>query len=71
VSEPGISRTHGLSPREQLITEHLICGLTANEIADDLGISFHTVRTHIRNIYFKAGVANRIELMRWTMSSGG
>lgn len=42
----------------------LVLGFTAREIAGDLGLSFHTVRTHIRNIYEKLGVANRVELVR-------
>jgi len=55
-----------VSEREAQIIKSLIVGATAREIAKELQISFHTVRTHIRNIYQKLGVANRIELLRWT-----
>jgi DNA-binding NarL/FixJ family response regulator len=68
VREYDASRADELSPREQAITKKLLEGPTASEIANELGISFHTVRTHIRNIYIKTGVANRIELMRWSMN---
>lgn len=54
-----------LSVREQQIVESLLYGATAREVADDLRLSFHTVRTHIRNIYAKLGVGCRIELARW------
>jgi len=67
MGESAILRTTLLSPREMAVAERLIDGWTAHEIAADLGISFHTVRTHIRNIYIKAGVANRVELVRWTL----
>lgn len=54
-----------LSSREREIVASLANGATAKEIARDLAISFHTVRSHIRNIYIKIGVCNRVELMRW------
>lgn len=54
-----------LSTRERQIVESLADGATAKEIARDLVLSFHTIRTHIRNIYNKLGVCNRVELMRW------
>jgi DNA-binding CsgD family transcriptional regulator len=54
-----------LSSREREIVASLANGATAKEIAKDLAISFHTVRSHIRNIYIKTGVCNRVELMRW------
>jgi DNA-binding CsgD family transcriptional regulator len=55
-----------VSAREQQIIASLIVGATAREIANELRISVHTVRTHIRNIYSKTGVANRVELVLWT-----
>ncbi|TMQ03619.1 MAG: helix-turn-helix transcriptional regulator [Deltaproteobacteria bacterium] len=54
-----------LSARESQIADALMTGATAKEIARDLLVSFHTIRTHIRNIYNKLGVCNRVELMRW------
>jgi DNA-binding NarL/FixJ family response regulator len=54
-----------LSSRERQIVASLVNAATAKEIARELQISFHTVRAHIRNIYMKIGVCNRVELMRW------
>lgn len=50
-----------LSPREQEVLELLAKGFIYKEIADKLGISFETVRTHIRRIYEKLQVKSRTE----------
>jgi DNA-binding NarL/FixJ family response regulator len=54
-----------ITRREHEVIEALVEGATAREVAEALGLSFHTVRTHIRNIYEKTGAANRIELLKW------
>ncbi|MFQ5588204.1 MAG: response regulator transcription factor [Nitrospiria bacterium] len=38
-------------------------GKTDREIADTLCISYHTVKKHLQNIFRKAAVKNRIELI--------
>ena len=50
-----------LTTREFEILEHLSKGLNYNEIADNLIISPSTVRKHIKNIYKKLHVQNKIE----------
>jgi DNA-binding NarL/FixJ family response regulator len=50
-----------LSDRENQILELLAKGYRVKEIADQLYVSFNTVRTHIRNIYEKLQVSSRIE----------
>jgi DNA-binding CsgD family transcriptional regulator len=52
------------------IIELLVVGMTARELAMELRISLHTVRTHIRNIYSKIEVANRLELAQWVQEQG-
>jgi len=42
-----------LSPREREILVGLEKGLTYNELSENLNISYHTVHTHIKNIYEK------------------
>ncbi len=49
----------GLSQREKDTLEFLVQGLTTKEIADRLGLSIHTVDTHLRNIYRKLHVHSR------------
>lgn len=50
-----------LSPREQEVLTLLSRGLSNREIADTLGISSHTVKTHLERTYEKLGVSSRSE----------
>lgn len=50
---------YGLTAREQKILELMTKGLIKKEIADQLNLSYHTVDTHLRNIYTKLHVHNR------------
>ena len=56
-------RNLGLTPREAEICESLLVGSADKVIAEKLGISFWTVRTHIQRIFTKLGVLNRRELI--------
>ncbi|MGE5470148.1 MAG: response regulator [Bacteroidota bacterium] len=62
---------HGLSSRESEICAALIRGFNDKQIAQDLNISFWTVRTHITKIFTKLGVINRRELMARYLPSLG
>jgi DNA-binding NarL/FixJ family response regulator len=50
---------YGLTVREQRILELMVQGLIKKEIAEQLSISYHTVDTHLRNIYTKLHVHTR------------
>lgn len=50
-----------LSPRERSVVEGLARGLAYKQIADQLGVSIHTVRNYIRRIYEKLHVCTRTE----------
>ena len=52
----------GLSLRERDVLFLLGKGYTIEYIAGELGISFNTAKSHIRNIYAKAGVHSKQEL---------
>jgi len=52
-----------LSAREREIVESLLKGHTNKEISDELFISLKTVENHLYNIYQKAGVKNRTQLV--------
>jgi DNA-binding NarL/FixJ family response regulator len=58
---PNAGATARLSPREREIIERLGQGYLYKEIADQLGISVETVRTHIHNTYEKLHVRTRTE----------
>ena len=53
------SRDYGLTEREQRILQLMVDGMIKKEIADKLSISYHTVDTHLRNIYTKLHVHTR------------
>jgi DNA-binding CsgD family transcriptional regulator len=57
------SAAHGLSPREQEVVERLLLGMKTSEMANDLGISPHTVRDHLKHLYRKTSVGSRSELV--------
>ena len=53
-----------LTTREKEILNYLIKGLHNSEIAQNLGISFHTVKAHISSILHKLGVNTRTAAVR-------
>ena len=59
-----------LSTREIEILEQLSKGLKNKDIADNLFISFSTVKKHIENIYKKLQAHNRIELIQKAKQNG-
>ena len=59
----GFAAIPEISEREKQLIPFLIEGRSNREIAESLYISQNTVKTHIRNIYRKAGVSNRLQLM--------
>jgi len=58
-----IARQARLSPRELQIVRHILLDEKEQTIADRLGISVHTVHTHLKRIYGKLGVSSRVELI--------
>ncbi len=58
-----LSRRYGLTEREEIIFSLVAAGRSASYISDALGISFNTVRTHIRHVYEKLGVHSKQELL--------
>ena len=50
---------YGLTPREKEVLELMVKGLIKKEIADKLGVSFHTVNNQLRSIYQKLHVHTR------------
>lgn len=58
--EPAKKGNHMLSSREIEIMDLVIKGMVYTDIADKLFIAVQTVKTHIRNIYVKLHVTNKI-----------
>lgn len=59
-----------LTSKEKEILALLTKGLTGKEIAEELNISFHTVRTHRNNILKKTSCANTTELISRNIMEG-
>ncbi len=58
----------GLTPRESDVVELLITGTSTQEIRNKLVIAPDTLKRHLRNIYRKAGVRNRLEFTMAVMN---
>jgi DNA-binding NarL/FixJ family response regulator len=50
---------YGLTDRERKVLELMVNGLIKKEIADKLSLSYHTIDSHLRNIYQKLHVHTR------------
>ncbi len=61
-------KTYGLTPAEIRVTELVAECLTVEEVAERLGLSRDTVKSHLQHVYAKTGTNNRAKLMRLVMS---
>jgi DNA-binding NarL/FixJ family response regulator len=64
----GVPQSLGLTPRERQVVEAVAAGQTNKEIAKEFGISEHTVKHHLTNIFDKVGVSTRLELGLFAIS---
>ncbi len=55
----GPKKDYGLTDREKETLEMMAKGLIVKQIAEELSLSYHTVNTHLRNIYEKLHVNTR------------
>jgi two-component system response regulator DesR len=67
------SRGLGLSPRHRQILALIAEGRRNEEIAEDLRLSPNTIKFHVRALYSRLGVRNRVEAanLHAQMTSGG
>ena len=59
-----------LTARQLEIALLAVKGQRDTEIARLLGIALRTVHAHMQNIYTKAGVSNRVQLLNWLADQG-
>ncbi|NJN65849.1 MAG: hypothetical protein HC884_03595, partial [Chloroflexaceae bacterium] len=56
-----------ISDREREVLELVVRGASNKEIAQRLNISIHTVKVHLRNMFGKASVSSRVQLMTYAI----
>lgn len=59
-----------LTPRERDILLEVARGLKNREVAEQLGLSEHTVKNHLKNILQKLHLDNRVQLTRYAYEHG-
>jgi DNA-binding NarL/FixJ family response regulator len=58
-----IQRLERLTPRELEILQLMADGKSGPQISEELGMSPHTLRTHVQNILTKLGVHSKLEAL--------
>lgn len=59
--DPDAARAAGLTARELDVLLRLAEGRSHKQTAADLGLSYHTVTTHVRSVFAKLGVRTRMD----------
>ena len=63
-------KTYSLTPREVEIIKMIKRGISNPQIAEELFIAEETVKFHRKNIYYKLGVKNVVELVEFANKNG-
>jgi DNA-binding CsgD family transcriptional regulator len=65
-----LAQVYGLTPAEQRVLDGMLQGLSAKEIAECHGVSFHTVRSQMKGLFGKTEVNRYGELVRLAAQGG-
>jgi len=68
--EPAEPLLEPISEMEMRVLRYLPTNLTAPELAHELCLSVHTIKTHIRHLYTKLGVHGRGEAVQRARALG-
>ena len=60
-----------MTDRERSVLEYILEGLTNKEIAGKVGASEAGVKSTLQQLFEKAGVRSRSQLVHWTLSRNG
>lgn len=64
----GKSAKFGLTVRELSVVRYIVEGCTNKDIARECNIAEETVKRHLKNIFDKTGVSNRLELAMFALN---
>jgi DNA-binding NarL/FixJ family response regulator len=59
-----------LTPREEQVVALVADGLSNREVANELGLSEHTIKKYLLRIFDKLGISTRVELVLYAVSHG-
>ena len=62
--------TPNLTPREEEVMQNLRAGFTNEAIATRMGITRDSVKLHLKNIFVKLGVGDRVSALREAITRG-
>jgi DNA-binding NarL/FixJ family response regulator len=65
-----LAKLRSLTPRERTALKLLAEGATKAQLAENLGVSVDTARTHTQNLYRKLGLHSRVELIHLAARHG-
>lgn len=71
IDSKAIVQLYGLTSAESAVATRLTRGATLAQVADELRISLFTVKTHLKRVFEKVGVARQSELVRILSSIPG
>jgi DNA-binding NarL/FixJ family response regulator len=60
-----------VTPREEQVVALVAEGLSNRQIAEELGLSEHTVKKYLFRIFDKLGISTRVELVLYAVNHGG
>jgi DNA-binding CsgD family transcriptional regulator len=66
-----IQRCYHISPRELQVVKLVCQGLTNGDIAEKLNVKPGTVKTHLRSIFHKTRVRNKLSMLLRCMENAG
>lgn len=69
--QEGLNRLFRLTPREIEVLQSMAYGNSTARIADVLGISTGTVRSHVKSLLGKLGLHSRVEAVSMILRSNG
>jgi DNA-binding NarL/FixJ family response regulator len=66
---PPVPEAAALTPKEIATLRLLAKGSSNSHVARELGVSLHTVKTHVYNVYRKLRVSNRVQAVHWALQN--